>query len=65
MSITSSKNSFGAQLKAHIVANRAARHLRFKKFGNNKTLKKVVQSVLTDTKFSKVPVCFGVVKYEF
>ena len=30
MSITSSKLSFGTQFKAHIVANREARHLRFK-----------------------------------
>jgi hypothetical protein len=40
MSITSSKISFGTQFKAHIVANRAARHLRLKNFGNNKNLKK-------------------------
>ena len=30
MSITSSKISFGTQFKAHIVANRAAHHLRLK-----------------------------------
>ena len=30
MSITSSKISFGTRFKAHIVANRAARHLRLK-----------------------------------
>ena len=34
------KNSFGAQFKAHVVANRAARHLRLKEFGNNKTKEK-------------------------
>ena len=54
MSITSSKISFGTQFKAHIVSNRAARHLRLKKFGNNKNLKKVVQGIVTNfsTNFS-------------
>jgi hypothetical protein len=47
MSKTSSKNSFGTQFKAHIAANRAAHHLRLKKFGNNKNLKKIVQGILT------------------
>ena len=47
MSITSSKISFGTQFKAHIVANRAARHLRLKNYGNNKNYKKVVQGMLT------------------
>jgi hypothetical protein len=37
------KNSFGAQFKAHVVANRAVRHLRLKEFGNNKNQRKVVQ----------------------
>ena len=49
MSITSSKNSFGTQFKAHIVANCAARHLRLKKFGNNKKLEKVVHGALRGT----------------
>jgi hypothetical protein len=42
MSVTSSKILFGTKFKAHstIVENRAARHLRLKKFGNNKNLKK-------------------------
>jgi hypothetical protein len=31
MSITSSKISFGTQFKAHILANRVARHLRLEK----------------------------------
>ena len=48
MSITSSKISFGTQFKAHIGANRAARHLRLKKLGN-KQKKKVVQSIMTST----------------
>ena len=52
MSTTSSKISFGSQFKAHIVANRAARHLRLKKFGNNKNLKKVVQGIVTSTVYS-------------
>ena len=49
MSITSSKNSFGTQFKSHIVANRAARHLRLKKFETNKKLKKIVQGIVTST----------------
>jgi hypothetical protein len=49
MSITSSKISFGTQLKAHIVANRAGRHLRPKSSEITKKLKKVVQSALTST----------------
>ena len=49
MSITSSKTSFGTQFKAHIVANRVARHLRLKKFGNKQKKEKVVQSILTST----------------
>jgi hypothetical protein len=36
MSLASSKISFGTQLKAHIVAHCAARHLRLKNYGNNK-----------------------------
>ena len=47
MSITLSKISFGTQFKAHIAAIRAARHVRLKKFGNNKNLKKVVQGIVT------------------
>ena len=49
MSITSSKISFGTQFKAHIGANRAARHLRLKKLGNKQKKEKVVQSILTST----------------
>jgi hypothetical protein len=42
MSITSSKISFGTQFKAHIAANRAARHLRLKKLlkDQNKTIQR-------------------------
>jgi hypothetical protein len=40
MSITSSEISFGTQFKEHILANRAAHHLRLKKFENNKNQKK-------------------------
>ena len=49
MSITSSKNSFGTQFKAHIGANHAARHLRLKKLGNKQKKEKVVQGALTST----------------
>jgi hypothetical protein len=51
--ITSSKISFGTPFKAHIVmhivANRVARYLHLKQFGNNKNQEKVVQSVLRGT----------------
>ena len=51
MSITSSKNSFGTQFKAHIVANRAARHLRLKTLEKEQKKEKVVQSIMTSTVF--------------
>jgi hypothetical protein len=34
------KNFVWDPIQAHIAANRVARHLRLKKFGNNKKLKK-------------------------
>jgi hypothetical protein len=49
MSITSSKISFGTQFKAHIVANRAARHLRLKKLEKRQKKEKDVQGILTST----------------
>ena len=45
MSITSSKISFGTQFKAHIVANRAARHLRLKTLEKEQKKEKVVQGI--------------------
>ena len=59
MSITSSKTSFGTQFKAHIVANRVARHLRLKKFGNKQKKEKVVQSILTSTVSSEKHIGFS------
>jgi hypothetical protein len=47
MSITSSKISFGTQFKAHIVANRAARHLRQEKLEKEQKKEKDVQGILT------------------
>jgi hypothetical protein len=49
MSITSSKISFGTQFKAHIVANRAARHLRLKKLLKSQNKIKVVQGIVRST----------------
>ena len=49
MSITSSKISFGTQFKAHIVANRAARHLCLKTLEKKQKQEKVVQSILRGT----------------
>ena len=49
MSITSSKSSFGTQFKAHIVANRAARHLRLKTLDKEQKKEKVVQGILRGT----------------
>ena len=50
MSITSSKMSFGTQFKAHIVANRAARHLLLITLEKEpKKEEKVVQSILRGT----------------
>ena len=49
MSITSSKISFGTQCKAHIVANRAARHLRLKMLEKEQNKEKVVQGIVHGT----------------
>ena len=49
MSIPSSKNSFGTQFKAHIVANRAARHLRLKALEKEQNKTKKSQGVLPGT----------------
>ena len=50
ISITSSKNLFGTQPKAHIVANRAARHLHLKKLEKEQKKKeKVVRGIFTST----------------
>jgi hypothetical protein len=49
MSITSSKISFGTQFKAHIAANRAARHLRLKKLLKSQNKIKVVQGIVRST----------------
>ena len=50
MSITSSKDSFGTQFKAHIVTNRAARHLRLNTLEKEPKKKiKIVQGILPST----------------
>jgi hypothetical protein len=49
MSITLSKIWFGTQFKAHIVANRAARHFRLKTLEKEQKKEKVVQSILRGT----------------
>ena len=55
MSITSSKISFGTQFKAHIVANRAARHLRLKTLEKEQNKPKKSQGVLPGTVELLVP----------
>jgi hypothetical protein len=52
ISITSSKISFGTQFKAHIVANRAALHLRLKKLLKDQNKTKVVQGIVRSTLYS-------------
>ena len=64
MSVTSSKISFGTQFKAHIVANRAACHLRLKTLEKEQKKEKVVQIILHRTvrklpgKLQHLPVLF-------